>query len=124
MKDEEPKINEKELETALKAVIGGLFQASIDARKKDPMYLKLWDSDGIESLLRDVHHRQQVITLDMTQVLEEKYKLKITERRYNLCKSLQVMIKMIKDDVYKKEGISCCVDKAFYIVAQMLQQEE
>jgi hypothetical protein len=112
----------EDITEGLSAVLGGLFAAAQEARRKDPMYLKLWDSDGIESLLRKTEHAQMSAALDASQVLEDKFGIKATAASWLILKSLPQVIKTLEDDFVKTEGISCCVDKAYYITAKLIRE--
>jgi hypothetical protein len=110
---------------ALANAIGGILNAAAEERKKDPEYKKLFDSDGIDGLLRRTEMTMTLAALDCMRVLKEKFGYtKIREETFRLIMGLPLIANILEKRIDASEGMCCCTDKTFYLLCQVIRKAQ
>jgi len=110
---------------ALANAIGGILNAAAEERKKDPEYKKLFDSDGIDGLLRRTEMTMTSAALDCMRVLKEKFGYtKIREETFRLIMGLPLIANILEKRIDASEGMCCCTDKTFYLLCQVIRKAQ
>lgn len=108
----------------IKKVMDGLMNIADEERSKDPAYQKLFkEHDGIEGLLRKTEMRMTTAVLDACHVLEEKYKVKITDEVYKVLMGLPLFEDSLEKHITNLEGFVCCVDKTYYLISDFIKSK-
>jgi len=107
----------------LSEVLDGILDTAKQAREQSDSYKKLFHlskEESIETALRKADHEMTRIALDLAHVLESKYNKKTTNEKFDVLQALPYIIHRLTEDIRKKEGNTCCVDKAFFLVNKLL----
>lgn len=120
---EDDKLDPENFENALKDVLNTLGDLASKERRKQERYKDLFELDDIGGLRRLETDMTKAI-LDFCQAREDRTGKKITNKQYAVLRMLPRVIDELREIFTLKEGISCCVDKAFWAVAKFLEQED
>ncbi len=111
-------------EEAIKGVLQGLVDSfEVESRKSAP-YINLFkacEEGSYQSFLRELHHGMEGLVLDAMLVLEDNG-LKPSNETYDILLALPYLSKHLEDEIIKKQGISCCVDKSFFELSKKLNE--
>lgn len=113
---------------ALDNVLGGILAAADKERQASQSYKDLFEgSADVESLLRQTDRNMTRAVLDATKVLDVKfgYSEMPNDKRdeiFWLLMALPFLIRQTTKHIEKTQGMSCCVDKAYYHVANQIKE--
>ena len=108
----------------IKEVIEMLVKVADEERSKDTAYKDLFKNhEGIEGLLRDTAHRMTSAVLDACQILEKKYKMKITNEIFKVLLGLPLFEDFLEKHITNLEGFVCSVDKTYYLLSEIIKKE-
>jgi len=116
---------EKVTATAIKEVLTGLFEAGRIEREKSESYQNMFrKTDGVSftGLLRDVEHQIMSIVLDACHVIETKTGKQVDNELFRVLKGFPLFEDLLEKDIDEKEGMCCCVDKAYYLLNEFVKQ--
>ena len=118
-------MEDKKFDEALKEVITSLLTQAEEERLKDPKYQDLFKkSTDYGSLLRETEHNMNSAILDSCEVLKEKFGVnKIDNNTWEFFLALPILEHLIQKSIEEKEGRSCCVDKTYYILSNLLKKK-
>lgn len=107
-------------------ILGELINNIVDIADKERLesepYKDLFTkSDTAEGLLRNMDDEMTKIILNGCTVLKQKFGLeKIGNEKFHILQALPFVLSTIEKDIRDKEGSSCCVDKAFYLISKKM----
>lgn len=108
---------------ALGDVMSSILERAEEERLKSDSYndlFKLTKKDCCSGALRAAEHKMSMIALDVSTLLEKEYGIKITNDKFHLLLALPYIEKVLTDEIRKKEGYSCCVDKTYHLLSKIL----
>lgn len=118
----------KDDEKVLADLLGGLAQAADREREASDSYKGLFKGSlDVESLLRSLDFKMTDHVLNATKILGEKYGYNELSREkkdeiFWLLMALPFLIRQTTKHIERTQGSSCCVDKAYYHVAEQIQE--
>lgn len=106
--------------------LGSMLTAIADSftkeRQKEEPYKELFKAGSTHTgLLRDLQHKMTGHVLDACIVYEERLGVKINKNQYHVLLALPLLVKIAELDAEKNEGMSCCVDKAYFMLSEQLK---
>lgn len=107
-------------EKTLHGVIGSILAAADVARQQDPEYLKLFDEDSLDGLLRQTENAMMTVALNCTAVLDRKHGIKGNEV-FRLVIGLPLVAHLLEKQIEETQGSVCCTDKTFYALCETLR---
>lgn len=112
----------KELnENTLGNILEALSSAFMEERKKEKPYKELFKAGSTHTgLLRDLECKMTAHVLDACEVFKERHGLELNKNQYHVLLALPLLAKIAENDARKNEGLSCCVDKAFFMLSEQL----
>lgn len=105
----------------IKEVIQMLGESACEEMQKEEPYKDLFSkSDTLESLLRETKHNMMKYILYASNILEKKFEQKCNDEAFYILLGLPLFVEQLGKRIEEKEGFSCCVDKTFYILSEVL----
>lgn len=107
----------------LKNVLGALIGAADSERESDKKYQDLFKgSADLESLLRNTELAMTDAVLNATKVLKDKLGYeRVPDEAFMLLLALPFLANRLEHYIEKSQGPACCVDKAYYHLAENLK---
>lgn len=118
----------KEDDKILSDLLGGIVAAAEKERKASDAYKELFKgSADIESLLRGLDLKMTQHVLNATSILDERfdYRKLPNEKKdeiFWILMSLPFLIRQTTKYIEKTQGSACCVDKAYYHIANQIRE--
>lgn len=112
---------------ALSNVMSGIIAFGDEQRRREQPYKDLFDSfsnNGYRGLLRTLERDMIKLILDAILVIEDKTGKNISRQTYELLLALPFIKEHLERDISKKDGISCCVDKTYFLLDRIIAQYE
>jgi len=111
--------------TAMAEVMDNMIKNIEEAKQEDPTYKDLFKkSTDFGGLLRETKNMMTTPILDTCQILRDKFDIKNTSNEiYMFLLSLPLLEYIIEERITKTEGSSCCVDKTYYLLSQILKEK-
>lgn len=106
----------------LKKVLEGLYDTIAKERRASTPYKDLFKkSDDMSEFLREINHKMMSIILNASQVLLDKYH-ECPNEVYDILKALPLISDYMEKRVIEEEGLTCCVDKVYYLLSQRMNE--
>lgn len=106
----------------LKKVLEDLYDVIAKERRASTPYKNLFKkSDNMSEFLRDINHEMMNIILNASQVLLDKYH-ECPNEVYDILKALPLVSDYMEKRVIEEEGLTCCVDKVYYLLSQRMNE--
>ena len=108
-------------EDTLSDMMAALSESFIKERQKEEPYKELFKAGSTHTgLLRDLTDKMTGHVIDACQVYKERHGIEINTSQYHVLLALPFLAQVAEKDAHKNEGISCCIDKAYFILSEQL----
>jgi len=108
-------------EDTLTEIMVSLANAFSDERQKSEPYKEMFKAGSTHTgLLRELENKMMMHVLDACDVYKERHGIKINKAQYYVLLALPFLAKIAERDAEKNEGMSCSVDKAYFILSEQL----
>jgi hypothetical protein len=102
-------------------MLTALSESFTKERQKDEPYKELFKAGSTHTgLLMDLTDKMTIHVLDACQVYKERHGIEINTSQYHFLLALPLLAEVAEKDAHKNEGMSCCVDKAYFILSEQL----
>jgi len=108
-------------EDCLSDMLTALSESFTKERQKEEPYKELFKAGSTHTgLLRDLTDKMTNHVLDACDIYKERHGIKINKSQYHVLLALPFLAKVAEKDAHSNEGMSCCVDKAYFILSEQL----
>jgi len=108
-------------EDCLSDMLTALSESFTKERQKEEPYKELFKAGSTHTgLLRDLTDKMTDHVLDACQVYKERHGIEINTSQYHVLLALPFLAQIAEKDAHNNEGMSCCVDKAYFILSEQL----
>jgi len=107
----------------LKEVMDGILSSAEKERESSQPYKDMFEAgDHLEGLLRHVEMSCSSVMLDACSVLEKRRGVRVSHEIMGFLLLVPWLAMKIEKEISAKEGICCCVDKTYYLLAKELER--
>jgi len=112
-------MSKKTEEYELGKLLTALSNRFKDEREKSESYKEMFKAgSSCTGLLRKLECEMSSNLLDASAVLKERHGIAINNRQHGFLSTLPFLLTVAKQDVTRNEGVSCSIDKAFFILSE------
>lgn len=110
-------------EISIKQVISQLVeQASIERQKTDSYKTMFTIGSSYTDVLRMLEFNMIGGVLDATEVLKKKHNRPVNKDQFNFLLALPYLVHQLEKEICDKEGISCSVDKVYFLLSEQFKR--
>lgn len=111
------------MQSALADVMKSMVAAFEKEREKSDAFKDMFAAGGsFSGLLRQVNHTCMSGVLDATQVLRGRHGVQCTKEALEFMLAVPYLAYKLKHEIEERDGMCCCVDKAFYLLSEELKR--
>jgi hypothetical protein len=114
-----------EIQAALASVMDGLLSRAEAERAKSTPYQLLFGQfkdNGLAAAVFEAEQKMSQIAMDLMQLLESAAGIKIDNDVFAVVMGLPLAMHLAEEDIRKKDGLACCVDKASLLLRTFLYE--
>lgn len=114
-----------EIQAALTDVMGGLLARAAEERSKSAPYQMLFGQfrdNGLAAAVFEAEQKMSQIAMDLMQLMESTAGIKIDNDVFAVVMGLPLAMHLAEEDIRKKDGLACCVDKASLLLRTFLYE--
>ena len=105
-------------EETFNEALGEVINSMVNRFRKERQQSEPWkdlfkaSEKGLLQLLSNANHQIGSIILDVSDMIEEKFNIKVSKKLYDLIKALPFAMWELRTNIQNEDGSCCCADKA------------